>query len=127
MTNITTTTKKAQAVLTAESVTIVCLLLDSPRAFIARTVPVADVIPGIIDTRIPPKLPVITDKEQDFFVDSSRTGSLIVCVGIAGFVIRDVIKVGVPKRPESAGNNTGDESPIGDSTGTSKNKKTKKT
>ena len=60
--NITTTTKKAHAVLTADNVTIVCLLLDSPLTFIARTVPVAEVIPGMIETKIPPKLPVITDR-----------------------------------------------------------------
>jgi hypothetical protein len=89
-------------------------------------VPVAEVIPGMIDTRIPPKLPVVTERKQDFLVFVSREGSIIFCFGITGFVIREVIKVGVPKRPESAGNRTGDERPIGESTGTSKIKSPKK-
>ena len=118
--NKTTTTKKAQAVFTAESVTIVCFLFDSPRAFIARIVPVAEVIPGIIETRIPPRLPVITDNDDDFLVFLSNTGSSIVCFGITGLVIREVSNVGVPNRPASAGNKTGEESPIGELTGTLK-------
>ena len=116
----TTTTKKAQAVLTAERVTIVCLLSDSPRAFIARIVPVAEVIPGIIDTSIPPQLPVIIDKDDDFLVFLSKTGSSISCSGIKGLVNNEVSNVGIPKRPANAGNRTGDDIPIGESTGTSK-------
>ena len=49
----TMTTKKAQAVLTAESVMMVCLLSDSPLNVMERIVPVAEVIPGIMETRIP--------------------------------------------------------------------------
>jgi len=118
--NKTTTTKKAQAVLTAESVTIVCLLSDSPLAFIARIVPVALVIPGIIETRTPPKLPVIIDKMEDFLVLLSKRGSSIICFGITGFVIRDSKRVGVPNKPARAGNKTGEDKPIGESTGTPK-------
>ena len=116
----TTTTKKAQAVFTAERVTIVCFLSDSPRTFIARTVPVADVIPGMIDTRTPAKLPVITDKIVYFLVFLSSLGSSMICSGITGFVINEVKSVGVPKRPAKAGNNTGDENPTGESNGISK-------
>lgn len=50
--NNTTITENADAVLTDESVTIVCSFPDPSRAFIARIVPVADVIPGMIDTII---------------------------------------------------------------------------
>lgn len=112
----TTTTKKAQAVFTAESVMMVCRLSDSPRAVIARMVPVADVMPGIIETRMPPKLPVITDRIEDFFVLVSRTGIVRSCLGIVGLVKSEVRSVGVPKRPARAGNNTGEESPMGEST-----------
>jgi hypothetical protein len=42
--NINTTIKNAHVVFAAESITIVCLLLDSLLAFIARIVPVAEAI-----------------------------------------------------------------------------------
>lgn len=117
--NKTTTTKKAQAVLTAERVIIVCLLSASPRVFIARMVPVAEVIPGMIETRTPAKDPVIIDKIPDFFVVASSEGFTIFCFGIFGFVISDVSRVGKPNKPDNAGNNTGESSPIGDETGRS--------
>lgn len=53
MMNNTMTTKNAHAVFTAESVIIVCLLSDSPRKVMERIVPVAEVIPGMMDTRMP--------------------------------------------------------------------------
>ena len=115
----TTTTKKAQAVLTAERVIIVCLLSDSPRAFMARIVPVAEVMPGMMDTRTPARLPVTIDKTDDFLVFLSSRGFSIICSGITGFVISEVKRVGVPKSPASAGNKTGDDNPIGESRGKS--------
>lgn len=64
----TATTKNAHAVLTAERVTMVCLEFDSPLAFIARIVPVAEVIPGMIDTNSPANDPVIIERVLFFFV-----------------------------------------------------------
>ncbi len=114
--NRTTTTKNAQAVFTAESVTMVCLLSDSPLAFIASIVPVADVIPGIIETKIPPKLPVITDNTDAFLPFKSKVKLSVICFGIFGFVKRDVNSVGVPNNPARAGNKTGEGRPTGEST-----------
>ena len=82
--NNTAVTKNAQAVLTAERVTIVCLLSASPLAVIARTVPVADVIPGTIETKIPARLPVIVD--NIVFPFSLIIGFSIICLGIFGLV-----------------------------------------
>ena len=65
--NNTIMTEKELAVLTEESVTIVCSLPDPSRAFIARIVPVAEVIPGMIETRIPARLPVSIERTEDFF------------------------------------------------------------
>ena len=115
----TTTTKNAQAVFTAESVIIVCRLSASPRVFIARMVPVAEVIPGMIDTRTPAADPVMIESIPDFFVVLSSFGSTMFCFGMFGFVRREVNKVGNPKRPESAGKSTGESKPIGDETGIS--------
>lgn len=99
---------------------MVCRLSDSPRTFIARMVPTADVIPGMMDTRIPAAEPVVIDRIDAFFslwelFDSSR-----VCLGILGFVAKDVRSVGSPNKPESAGKRTGESSPIGEPTGRSK-------
>ena len=64
----TMTTKKAQAVLTADSVIMVCLLSDSPRKVMERMVPVAEVIPGMMETRIPAPDPEKMDRNVCFLV-----------------------------------------------------------
>jgi len=51
---------------------------------------VAEVIPGIIETRIPPRLPVMIDMIEDFLAFLSNVGDSIVCLGITGFVLKDV-------------------------------------
>lgn len=114
--NRTATTKKAQAVLTAESVIIVCLLFGSPLVLMARIVPVADVMPGIIETRMPAKLPVMTDKIDDLLAFLSNLGCSILCLGILGFVTSEVKRVGVPNNPARAGNKTGEDNPMGEYT-----------
>lgn len=113
--NNTTITENADAVLTDESVTIVCSFPDPSRAFIARIVPVADVIPGMIDTSIPARLPVIIDKIEDFFSSAVSVSFSIFCSGITGFVINELRSVGIPNNPARAGNKTGASSPIGES------------
>jgi hypothetical protein len=82
----------------------------------ARIVPVAEVIPGIIETRIPAKLPVTTDKIDAFFAFLSNLGCSILCFGIFGFVASEVKRVGVPNNPTRAGNKTGEGSPMGEFT-----------
>ena len=116
--NRTATTKNAQAVFTAESVIIVCLLFDSALVVMAIIVPVAEVIPEIIETSIPAKLPVTTDKIEAFLDALSNLGCSILCFGIFGFVISEVKRVGVPKSPARAGNKTGEGSPMGEFRGT---------
>lgn len=110
----------AHAVFTADKVTIVCLELDSPLAFIAKIVPVADVIPGIIETSSPANEPVIIDRIPPFFVLLSNFGSSIICFGMLGCVAREVSRVGRPNNPDSAGKRTGEFNPMGDSTAISK-------
>lgn len=112
----TATTKKAHAVFTAERVTMVCREFDSPRAFMASIVPVAEVIPGIIDTSNPASDPVIIDSELSFLSFLLNVGSLMSCFGMVGCVAKDVRRVGKPNKPDNAGKRTGESSPIGDST-----------
>ena len=112
----TATTKKAHAVFTAESVTIVCREFDSPRAFIASIVPVAEVIPGIIDTSSPASDPVNIESELSFLSFLLKVGCLISCFGIVGCVANEVRRVGKPNKPDKAGKRTGESSPMGDST-----------
>jgi len=106
-------------VFTAERVTIVCLLSDSPRTFIASIVPTAEVMPGIIETRMPAAEPVVIERIEDFFSFCDRSDSVRFCSGIFGFVANDVRSVGSPKRPERAGKRTGESNPMGDCTGRS--------
>ena len=113
--NNTMMTENALAVLTEESVTIVCSFPDPSLAFMARIVPVADVIPGMIDTSIPARLPVIIDNIEDLFSSAVSVSFSIFCSGITGFVISELRSVGIPNSPASAGNNTGASSPIGES------------
>jgi hypothetical protein len=112
--NRTATTKNAQAVFTAESVMIVCLLFDSALVVMAIIVPVADVIPEIIETRIPAKLPVTIDRMDAFLAFLSNLGCSILCFGIFGFVNSEVKRVGVPNSPAKAGNKTGEGNPTGE-------------
>jgi len=112
-------TKKPHAVFTADSVIIVCFLSDSPLAVIANIVPVEELIPGIKETSMPARLPVITEIIDAFFSFLSNLIFSITCNGIFGFVIIDVSSVGSPKSPASAGKRTGEDIPIGESTGQS--------
>ena len=73
MINKTIITEKALAVFTEDKVTIVCSFPDPSRAFIARIVPVADVIPGMMETSTPAKVPVIIDSMEDLFSLAVRT------------------------------------------------------
>ena len=95
---------------------MVCLEFDSPLAFIAKIVPVAEVIPGIMETNNPAKDPVIMERMLSFFVFLSSFGSIMSCFGIVGFVANEVISVGSPNKPDSAGKRTGEFNPMGDST-----------
>ena len=119
ITNSATITKKPHAVFTDDNVMMVCFLSDSPLAVIASIVPVEELMPGINETSMPAKLPVITDIIDAFFALLSNLTFSIICEGIFGFVIMDVSSVGSPKSPARAGKRTGDDRPIGESTGQS--------
>jgi len=82
----------------------------------ARMVPVAEVMPGIMETSSPANDPVMIERVLSFFAFLSKVGSLMICFGIDGFVARDVSNVGRPNNPDNAGKRTGEFNPIGDST-----------
>lgn len=112
--NKTAVTKNAQAVLTADNVINVCFLSVSPLAVMAITVPVAEVIPGMIETSIPARLPVII--EINVLAFSLITGFSTICSGILGLVIYECIRVGIPNNPANVGNRIGAGKPIGEHT-----------
>lgn len=59
-------TKNDEEALTAERVMMVCSGLARGRAFMAMTVPVAVVSPGIRETKMPARLPVATERPEAF-------------------------------------------------------------
>ena len=93
----------AADVFTEDNVIIVCFSSVLPLKTRAIIVPIAVVIPGTIDTKMPDNVPVIVEIIEDFFSDSVSSGSMMVWDFISVLDMNEDISVENPKRPARAG------------------------